>query len=44
LIKEFTWILDKYDADGYYIIECYNKNKDNYVYVDTNACYYNKIK
>jgi hypothetical protein len=43
LCKNETWILDKYDADGYYIVECYNKNKNKHVFIDNDLCYYNKI-
>ncbi len=43
LCKDEKWILDKYEADGYYITECYNKNKDKHIYVDNDLCYYNKI-
>jgi hypothetical protein len=43
LCKEIEWIFDKYNADGYYIIECYNKNKKNHIYLDNELAYYNKI-
>jgi hypothetical protein len=43
LCRNEKWITDKYEADGYYIEECYNKNKDIHIYVDNNLCYYNKI-
>jgi hypothetical protein len=43
LCKETDWILDKYNADGYYIIECFNKNKKNHIYIDNELAYYNKI-
>jgi predicted O-methyltransferase YrrM len=43
LCKNEKWILNKYDADGYYITECYNKNKNIHIYVDNDLCYYNKI-
>ena len=32
LCKNITWKLDIYDADGYYIKECYDNNKDKHVY------------
>jgi predicted O-methyltransferase YrrM len=44
LCKNEKWILDKYDADGYYIVGCYNKNKNLHVFVDNDLCYYNKIR
>jgi predicted O-methyltransferase YrrM len=43
LYKNEKWILDKYDADGYYIVECYNKNKNIHIFIDNDLCYYNKI-
>lgn len=43
LCNDERWIRDKYDADGYYIVECYNKNKDKHIYVDNDLCYYNKL-
>jgi predicted O-methyltransferase YrrM len=43
LCKNVSWILDKYDADGYYMKECYQKQKQTHVYVDNDLCYYNKL-
>ena len=43
ICKNEKWILDKYDADGYYIVECYNKNKNIHIFIDNDLCYYNKI-
>ena len=43
LCKNEKWILDKYEADGYYIVECYNKNKNIHIFIDNDLCYYNKI-
>jgi hypothetical protein len=43
LCKNITWILDKYNADGYYIKECYEKNRQSHIYVDKELSYYNKI-
>jgi len=43
LCKNIKWILNRYDADGYYIKECYDKNKNIHIYVDNDLCYYNKI-
>jgi hypothetical protein len=43
LFKNEKWILDKYEADGYYIVECYNKHRNIHIFVDNNLCYYNKI-
>jgi predicted O-methyltransferase YrrM len=38
------WITDMLDADGRYIVECYNKNKDIHIFVDNDLCYYNKLR
>jgi hypothetical protein len=43
LCQNIKWILDRYDADGYYIQECYNNNKNTHIFVDNDLCYYNKI-
>lgn len=41
--KNVRWVLNEYTADGIYIAECYNRNKNIHVYVDNALCYYNKI-
>lgn len=43
LCQNVKWIVDKYDADGYYICECYQNNKTRHIFVDNDLCYYNKI-
>jgi len=43
LCKNIRWILNKYEADGFYIKECYDENKNKHIYVDNDLCYYNKI-
>ena len=43
LCKNEKWILHEYGADGYYIQECYNNNKNIHIFVDNDLCYYNKI-
>ena len=43
LCKNTKWILDKYNADGYYIQECYQNNKNIHIFIDNDLCYYNKI-
>lgn len=43
LCHTFDWIVDKYDADGYYIKKCYDNNKNSHIFVDNNLCYYNKL-
>lgn len=43
LCKNVKWILHLYEADGYYIKQCYDENKDQHVFVDNTLCYYNKL-
>jgi hypothetical protein len=43
LCKTIKWIPDKYEADGYYIKDCYLKNKYNWIYVNNDLSYYNNI-
>jgi len=43
LCNNIKWIHDKYDADGYYILECYKQNMDNHIYINNDLCYYNCI-
>jgi len=43
LCKNVKWINDKWEADGYYIMECCNNSRFNYLYVDNDLCYYNII-
>lgn len=44
LCKDEKWIIDKYEADGFYIKTCYDKNKNLHIYVDNDLCYYNSIR
>jgi len=43
LVKNIKWHNFDYEADGYYIQECYLKNKINWIYTNKDICYYNKI-
>jgi len=43
LCNTFNWMIDRYDADGYYIKKCYDTNKNSHIYVDNDLCYYNKL-
>jgi len=43
LCKNVRWELHKYIADGLYIVECYNKNKNKHIFIDNDLCYYNKL-
>uniref|UniRef100_A0A6C0HRE8 Methyltransferase domain-containing protein n=1 Tax=viral metagenome TaxID=1070528 RepID=A0A6C0HRE8_9ZZZZ len=44
LSKNVKWILKRYDADGKYLEDCYEKNKDNHIYINNDLCYYNKLR
>jgi predicted O-methyltransferase YrrM len=44
LFKNKRWILELYGADGYYIENCYNTNKNIHIFVDNNLCFYNKLR
>jgi hypothetical protein len=41
LAKEIKWKNDLYNADGYYIEQCYLMNIGKWIYVNKNICYYN---
>ena len=41
--KDIRWILDKYNADGYYIKDCYFRNKNNWIYINNSLCTYNVL-
>jgi predicted O-methyltransferase YrrM len=43
LCKDIRWIFDKYEADGYYIMECYKQNKDKHIFLSNFMSYYNKL-
>ena len=44
LCKNIKWKLDIYEADVYYIKECYDNNKDKTGYIDRDLCYYNFLQ
>ena len=41
LCKNIKWLLDVYEADGYYIKDCIDINRDKHVSIDQDLCYYN---
>ena len=41
LCKDIRWRKELYDADGYYIVDCYENSKDNYIFVDNVLTVYN---
>ena len=43
ICKKHRWIIDKYDADGYFIKSCYEENKSNWIYIANTLAYYNKV-
>ena len=43
LCNGLKWISNLYDADGHYIQNIYNNNKDKWMYVDNSLCYYNNL-
>ena len=44
LCKDERWIIDEYEADGFYIKKCYDINKNVHIYVDNDLCYYNTVR
>jgi hypothetical protein len=44
LCKNIKLKLDVYEADGYYIKECYDNNRDKHVYMDKDLCYYHFLQ
>jgi hypothetical protein len=43
LCKNQIWKLDAFEADGYYIKECYDNNRDKDACIVEDLCYYNKL-
>jgi glycosyltransferase involved in cell wall biosynthesis len=43
LCRNIRWDAHKYNADGLYITECYEKNKNNWVYIDKTMAFYNPL-
>ncbi len=44
LIGSSRFIPMDYKADGYFIEDIYNKNKDKFLFIDEELCYYNFLK
>ena len=44
LYKNIKWKLDVYEADGYYIKECIDNNRDEHVHIDNDLYYYNFLQ
>jgi hypothetical protein len=43
LCKNMKWRLYIYEADGYYIKEYYDNNRNKHAYIDEDLCYYSKL-
>jgi glycosyltransferase involved in cell wall biosynthesis len=43
LCKDVRWNTNCYHSDGLFIMECYSKHKDKWIYIDQTLAYYNKI-
>jgi SAM-dependent methyltransferase len=43
LCSSIRWENNRYDADGYYITQCYGQNQDKHIFADNVLCYYNKL-
>jgi predicted O-methyltransferase YrrM len=43
LCKDIRWIPTLYEADGHFIIDCYERNKSSHCYIHNELCYYNKL-
>ena len=44
LVKDIFWDNHAMCADGVYIIECYEKNKNSHVYINKTMAYWNKLR
>jgi glycosyltransferase involved in cell wall biosynthesis len=43
LCRNIRWDAYKYNADGLYITECYEKNKNNWIYINKTMAFYNPL-
>lgn len=43
ICKDIRWLPDKYEADGYYIKQCYDLCYRDHIFVNNDLCYYNKL-
>jgi len=41
--KRIRWTPNKYNADGYFITDVYNENKDNWIYIKNALSFYNAV-
>ena len=43
-IKDIKWKNDVYNADGYFICDIFNNNKESHKYINRVGCYYNYLQ
>jgi hypothetical protein len=43
LSSDLRWRLDKYEADGIYITDCYKRHSQIHTFIDNDLCYYNYL-
>ena len=43
LCKDIRWQNHTYFSDGLFIMECYSKHKEKWIYIDKTLAYYNKL-
>jgi len=43
LCNNIKWTRYEYCADGYYIIVCHAKNRNNHIFINNDLCYYNTL-
>ena len=43
-LPDKKWNIHEYSADGLYISDCYEINKDNHIYINNTLSYYNKLR
>jgi len=43
LCKDTRWIVNRYNSDGIFIVQCYLKNKKNWIYINKVLSYYNSV-
>ena len=43
-IGDIRWIKEYYDADGHFICNILNNNRDAHIYINSIGCYYNYLR
>jgi hypothetical protein len=43
MCKGIRFIKDKYESDGYFIVDCFKKHPDRWVFVNNDLCFYNHL-